>query len=131
MEKKRLNTDFLEEFNIYDFSKIQEEKVFLVGSITKAKDLFISIESILQIHYKKLVSLCSVDGLLYKNQFSNKEWDALQDIALRKLRDQDCILVLNINGYIGDQTQEEINYFRDVLQKPVYYLSDLIKDKIS
>ncbi|TFF88990.1 MAG: hypothetical protein EU548_08220, partial [Promethearchaeota archaeon] len=86
MEKKRLNTEFLEEFNIYDLSKIQEEKVFLVGSITKAKDLFISIESILQIHYKKLVSLCSVDGLLHKNQFSNKEWDALQDIALRKLK---------------------------------------------
>ena len=48
MEKKRLNQDFLDEFKDYDFSKINEEKVYLVGSITKAKDYFIKIESNLE-----------------------------------------------------------------------------------
>ncbi len=121
----RLNQEFLDEFENYDFSKIKEEKISLVGSITKAKDYFIKIESILQIIHKKLVSICSVDGLLNKPKFSSEEWDILQDIALRKLNDQDVILVLDVNGYIGVQSREEIDYFRQKLKRPIFYLSEL------
>ena len=123
----RLNQEFLEEFRDFNFSKIKENKIYLVGSITKARDYFIKIESILQINYEKLVSICSVDGLLNKNKFSMDEWDKLQEIALRKLNDQDAILVLDVNGYIGDQSQEEIEYFELKLKRPIYYLSDLKK----
>ncbi|MEJ2249717.1 MAG: hypothetical protein P8Y70_12915 [Candidatus Lokiarchaeota archaeon] len=125
MTQNRLTQKFLEEFQNYDFSIIQEEKLFLVGSITKAKNYFPKIESILQIKYKKLVSICSIDGLLNKEQFSSDEWASLQDIALRKLENQEAILVLDIKEYIGKQTKEEISFFRDVLQKPIYFLSDL------
>ncbi len=121
----RLNEKLLDEFKVYDFSKIIGDKIFLVGSITKAKDYFIKIESILQINHKKLVSICSVDGLLNKLNFSSEEWDILQEIALRKLNDQDAILVLDVNGYIGIQSREEINYFRQILRKPIFYLSEL------
>ena len=100
MYKQRLNNRFLKEFEQYNFSKIKEEKIFLVGSITIAKDLFIKIESILQLKYKKMVSICSVDGLLNKNDFSEEEWNILQEIALKKLNEQEAILVLNINDYI-------------------------------
>jgi hypothetical protein len=62
MSKERLNKNFLDEFKDYDFSKIQEDKIYLVGSI-RFKDYFIKIESILQILFKKLVYICSVDGL--------------------------------------------------------------------
>jgi hypothetical protein len=127
MNNERLNKSFLEEFKIYDFSKIKETKIFLVGSISKAKDYFIEIESILQIVYNKLVSICSIDGLLNKNKFSTKEWNILQDIALKKLNQQEAILVLDIDGYIGEETCEEINYFKQNLKKPIYYLSDLKK----
>ena len=75
--------------------------------------------------YKKLVSVCSVDGLLNKEKFSNYEWDKLQEIAIRKLSDQEGILVLDIENYIGKQSREEIDYFSEILKKPVYYLSDL------
>ena len=127
MELKRLNQEFLDEFNNYDFSKIKELKISLVGSITKAKDFFIKIESILQIIHKKLVSICSVDGLLNKPEFSTEEWDKLQEIALRKLEDQEAILVLDVDNYIGDQSREEIEYFKKELKRPIYYLSKLRK----
>jgi len=125
MKNKRLTPSFLKKFEKYDFSKISEEKIFLVGSISKAKDYFIRIESILQIVYKKLVSICSVDGLLNKERFSNDEWDSLQSIALRKLHDQDAILVLDVENYIGEQSKEEIQYFKHAIDKPIYYLSEL------
>ena len=123
----RLNQEFLKDFMNYNFSKIKENKISLVGSITKAKEYFIKIESILQIIHKKLVSICSVDGLLNKEKFSNEEWDQLQEIALRKLSDQEAILVLDVDGYIGEQSREEIDYFTQELKKPIYYLSDLKK----
>ncbi len=125
MNSERLNKSFLEEFKTYDFSIIKEDKIFLVGSITKARDYFIKIESILQIIYKKLVSVCSVDGLLNKIEFSTEEWDKLQEIALRKLNDQEAILVLDVDGYIGEQSGEEIEYFERKLKRPIYYLSKL------
>lgn len=125
MENKRLNPDFLAEFDGYNFSKIKENKIFLVGSITKAKDYFIKIESILQIKFSKIVSVCSIDGLLNKEKFSTAEWDKLQEIALKKLRDQEAIIVLDVDGYIGEQSREEIEFFRDKLKRPIYYLSKL------
>ena len=125
MNSERLNKKFLEEFKNYNFSVINENKISLIGSITKAKEYFIKIESILQIIHKKLVSICSIDGLLNKEQFSNEEWDQLQEIALKKLNDQEAILVLDVDGYIGEQSKEEIEFFNDKLKRPIYYLSDL------
>jgi len=124
MEKDRLNKKFLDEFKEYDFSRIKENKIYLIGS-ARFKDYFIKIESILQIVYNKLVSICSIDGLLNKKEFSTKEWDILQEIALTKLQFQEAILVLDINGYIGDHTREEIDYFKRKLKRPIYYLSKL------
>ena len=124
MKKERLNKNFLDEFQDYDFSRIKETKVFLVGSI-RFQEHFIKIESILQIIYKKLVGICSVDGLLHKDKFSDDEWEKLQEIALRKLNDQEAILVLDVDNYIGEQSREEIDYFDSNLKKPVYYLSKL------
>lgn len=125
MNKERLSDKFLNEFKDYDFSSIKELKIFLVGSNTKAKDYFIKIESILQIKYKKLVSLCSVDGLLHKEKFSFEEWEVLQETGLAKLKDQDAILVLDLDNYVGTHTREEIEYFCNELKRPVYYLSKL------
>ncbi len=124
MKKERLNKNFLADLKDYDFLKIKENKIYLVGSI-RFREYFIKIESILQITHKKLVNICSVDGLLNKEKFSNEEWDKLQKIALRKLHDQEAILVLDINNYIGEQSREEIDYFKNKLKKPIYFLSEL------
>jgi len=124
IKKERLNKNFLDEFRDYDFSKIKETKIFLVGSI-RFRHYFIKIESILQIIYNKLVGICSVDGLLNKDKFNTEEWDKLQEIALRKLNYQEAILVLDVENYVGEQSKEEIEYFKSILHKPVYYLSKL------
>lgn len=124
MEKDRLNKNFLDEFKGYNFSLIKEKMIYLVGSI-KFKDYFIKIESILQIIHNKLVSICSVDGLLNKTKFSTREWDILQEIAIAKLYYQEAILVLDVNGYIGDHSRAEIEYCERKLKKPIYYLSKL------
>ena len=86
MEKERLNKNFLHEFKEYDFSRIDESKIFLVGSI-KFRDYFVKIESILQILYDKLVTICSIDGLLNKEKFASKEWDILQNEYIREFID--------------------------------------------
>jgi len=127
MSKERLNKNFLDEFKDYDFSKIQEDKIYLVGSV-RFKDYFIKIESILQILFKKIVYICSVDGLLNKQKFSPKEWESLQEIALRKLEEQDAILVLDVDNYIGDHSKEEIELFKKRYKKPIYYLTELRKN---
>jgi hypothetical protein len=124
MRKERLNKKFLDEFKEYDFSKIQEEKIYLVGS-SRFKDYFIKIESILQILFKKIVYICSVDGLLNKEKFSSMEWESLQKIALRKLEEQEAILVVDVKNYIGDHSKEEIELFENMYKRPIYYLSKL------
>ncbi|TFF87660.1 MAG: hypothetical protein EU549_04325 [Promethearchaeota archaeon] len=124
MKSKRLTKEFMQEFNDYDFSKIKEKTIFLVGSNTRAKDYFSKIESILQIKFKKLVSICSIDGLLHKEKFSPEEWAILQEIALKKLNLHEAILVLDVDGYIGDHSREEIETCNN-LNKKVYYLSNL------
>ena len=114
----------LKEFRKHDFSKIKEKKIGLVGS-ARFKDHFIRIESVLQILHEKLISVCSIDGLLNKEKFSHDEWEKLQLVCLEKLKDQEAILVLDINHYIGDHTKEEIECFNKNLKKPIYYLSEL------
>jgi hypothetical protein len=127
MIKERLNKNFLDEFKEYDFTQIQENQIYLVGS-ARFKEYFIKIESILQILYDKIVYVCSIDGLLNKDKFSPKEWEKLQEIALRKLQNQDAMLVLDVNNYIGDHSLEEIEMFTRRYNKPIYYLSKLRKN---
>ncbi|MFX1239186.1 MAG: hypothetical protein ACFFAS_03945 [Promethearchaeota archaeon] len=127
MKEKRLNPEFMKELEECYFSKIKEKKIFLVGSNTRAKDYFLKVESILQICFRKLVSICSVDGLINKKIFSSEEWEILQEIALDKLKNQEAILVLDVDGYIGHHSKEEIKYFEKNMKRPVYYLSRLRK----
>jgi len=124
MNKERLNKNFLDEFRNYNFSKIKEENIYLVGS-SRFKEYFMKVESILQITHKKQVYICSVDGLHNKSLFSEEEWEKLQTIALQKLHNHDAILIIDINNYIGTHSQEEIEYFEQVIKKPIYYLSQL------
>ncbi|MFX1414101.1 MAG: hypothetical protein ACFFA2_09705 [Promethearchaeota archaeon] len=49
--------------------------------------------------------------------------------ALKKLHYQDAILVLNINDYLREHSKEEIKYFSNNLNKPIYYLSDIFKNE--
>lgn len=124
MKKERLNKNFLDKFENYAFSTIKEKNIFLVGS-SRFSEYFLMVESILQILYEKQVYICSVDGLFNKEQFSEEEWETLQTIALKKLHNHEAILVIDVENYIGDHSKEEIEYFTQIIKKPIYYLSKL------
>lgn len=47
----------------------------------------------------------------------------LDKVHFKKIALSDCIIVLNINGYIGQSTASEIQY-AELTNKPVYYISD-------
>jgi hypothetical protein len=64
---------------------------------------------------------------MHKGKFSEEEWEILQEIALNKLKNQETILVLDVDNYIGSHSREEIEYFENILKRPVYYLSKLHK----
>lgn len=51
----------------------------------------------------------------------------LDAIHLRKISCSDCIFVLNVGGYIGKSTSNEIRYTQS-LNKPVYFLNTLFPE---
>ena len=48
----------------------------------------------------------------------------LDELHLRKIDLSDRVLVLNVNGYIGESTRREINYAEDI-GKPITYLEQI------
>jgi hypothetical protein len=46
-----------------------------------------------------------------------------QSIHNEKMRQSDAILIVNVNGYIGDNTRDEIQYAHSI-KKKVYYLNN-------
>lgn len=51
----------------------------------------------------------------------------LDDIHKAKIAKSDYIVILNVNGYIGESTASEIA-FAEELHKPIYYLEDVNED---
>lgn len=51
----------------------------------------------------------------------------LDDIHKAKIAKSDYVVILNVNGYIGESTASEIA-FAEELHKPIYYLEDINED---
>ena len=49
---------------------------------------------------------------------------SLDDIHKAKIAKSDYVVILNVNGYIGESTASEIA-FAEELHKPIYYLEDI------
>lgn len=61
-----------------------------------------------------------------KNAYTEDEILILRKMHRAKIKMSDAILVVNVNGYIGDSTKSEIEYAR-LLDKEILYYTDLIK----
>ena len=61
-----------------------------------------------------------------KNSFTQEEIIMLDKMHRERIKLSDAILVVNVNGYIGDSTKSEIE-FAKTLKKEIIYYSDLIK----
>lgn len=58
---------------------------------------------------------------------TDEQLKKLKEAHFKKIELSDAILVVNVNNYIGNSTNLEINYARK-LGKEIIYYTDLIKD---
>lgn len=62
-----------------------------------------------------------------KNQFTKEEILILDKMHKEKIKLADSILVVNVDGYIGNSTKSEIDFAKS-LNKEIIYYTDIIKD---
>ena len=56
---------------------------------------------------------------------TEKQLKSLRDAHFKKIELSDAILVANVNNYVGESTQKEIEYAK-MLNKEILYYTDLI-----
>lgn len=61
-----------------------------------------------------------------KNAYTENEALILDKMHKEKIKLSDAILVVNVNGYIGNSTNSEIEYAKS-LDKEILYYTDLMK----
>jgi len=64
-----------------------------------------------------------------KESYTKEEGLIIEQMHKEKIKISDAILVVNVNGYIGKSTKEEIDYATS-LNKEIIYYTDLIKNGV-
>ena len=92
-------------------------KVVTICGSMKFKDKMMEIAKELEIKNKYIVIQC-----VYSNdKFSDEEQSILAELHYKKIDISDAIYVINVDGYIGNSTNKEIEYAKK-LGKEVIYL---------
>lgn len=95
-------------------------KIVTICGSMKFKDKMMDVARDLEIKNKYLVIQC-----VYSNDiFNEEEQQILSDLHYNKIEISDAIYVVNVNGYIGNQTSKEIEYAKN-LGKEVMYLEPI------
>lgn len=63
-----------------------------------------------------------------KESFTNKEIIVLDKMHRERIKLSDAILVVNIDGYIGNSTKSEIEFAKS-LNKEIIYYTDLLDEE--
>lgn len=93
-------------------------KIVTICGSMKFKDKMMEVAKELEIKNNYVVIQC-----IYSNdKFSDEEQKNLADLHYNKI--SDAIYVINVNGYIGNQTSKEIEYAKK-LGKEVMYLEPI------
>lgn len=72
--------------------------------------------------------LTPVYPVLENTERTEEQLEKLKEVHLKRIELSDAILVVNVNNYIGDSTNLEIEYAKK-LGKEIIYYTDLIKNK--
>jgi len=99
----------------------KKKVITLCGSLKLAQDIFNDTQMLLERSGHCCFSVGSSERD-YSHP-TNTEKETLDKVHYRKISMSDCVLVLDINGHIGNSTRNEITY-ADVIGKPVFYLRD-------
>ncbi len=95
-------------------------KIVTICGSMKFKDKMMEVAKELEIKNNYVVIQC-----IYSNdKFSDEEQKNLADLHYNKIKISDAIYVINVNGYIGNQTSKEIEYAKK-LGKEVMYLEPI------
>lgn len=62
-----------------------------------------------------------------KEAYTQEDISILGKMHLEKIRISDAILVVDVDGYIGESTKREIEYAKSLNKETIYY-SELIKN---
>ena len=95
-------------------------KIVTICGSMRFKDKMMEISKELEIKNKYVDIQC-----IYSNdKFTEKEQQILSDLHYNKIKISDAIYVVNVNGYIGNSTDKEIEYTKK-LGKEVMYLEPI------
>lgn len=103
-------------------------KVITLCGSTRFKDAYLEAQKLLTLEGNIVISVGlfghSGDNEVWENMDEGtltKTKEMLDDMHKRKIDMADEIYVINVDGYIGDSTQSEIEYAQ-ITGKPVRYL---------
>ena len=99
--------------------------VTLCGSLKFQKEMMTVAEKMALEGYCILTTVYSVSE---KINITKKQLINLKEAHFKRIELSDAILVVNINNYIGDSTNLEIDYAKKLGKKIIYY-TDLIENK--
>ena len=74
--------------------------------------------------------LTPIDLTKPSNFYTEDDFVILGNMHKEKIKISDAILVVNVNGYIGEDTRSEIDYAKS-LNKEIIYYNDLISEIMS
>ena len=98
--------------------------ITLCGSLKFQKEMMIVAE---EMALKGNCILTPVYPILENCERTNEQLKKLKEAHFKRIELSDAILVINIDNYIGNSTNLEIEYARK-LEKEIIYYTDLIKE---
>jgi hypothetical protein len=101
--------------------------ITLCGSLKFQKEMMMVAEKMTLDGFCVLTPVYSV---LENYEITEKELQKVKDAHLKRIELSDAILIININNYIGESTNLEIDYAKK-LNKEIIYYSDLIIKKLT
>ena len=98
--------------------------ITLCGSLKFQKDMMIVAE---KMALEGNCILTPVYPILENNEKTDEQINMLKEAHFKRIELSDAILVINVNNYIGNSTNLEIEYAKK-LEKEIIYYTDLIKE---
>ncbi len=98
--------------------------ITLCGSLKFQKDMMIVAE---KMALEGNCILTPVYPILENCERTDEQLEKLKQAHFKKIELSDAILVINVNNYIGNSTNLEIEYAKK-LEKEIIYYTDLIKE---
>lgn len=104
-------------------------KVITLCGSTKFREKFDYINRILTLQGNVVIS-CGVWKHEMNREFQEKEIALLEKIHFKKIDLASQIFVINLNGYVGEHTQLEIEYAKELGKQIIYLEHDFEGDWI-